>query len=162
MMGKYQISATQHIPRHCNLFPKGNTILYRYLLFTFNTKSMIATLLLKYGWVKINNENFIVFLITGYDYFIRLCKDGILEPKNNSPTLSFKSYYPVDNFKRSIKRDPTTTGFYMVTTFCDSTKNILSVTPDFFCHPRPRHYEQRGSGDKGGTWNIHILPRIWP
>ena len=42
-----------------------------------------------------------------YGYFRRLHKSVITKPMSTSTTLSFKTYYPVNNFKRYIKRNPT-------------------------------------------------------
>ena len=53
------------------------------------------------------NENFNEFLIMGYNAFRRFCKAVIVKPRPNSLTLSSKSYYLVDIFKKSIKQDPT-------------------------------------------------------
>ena len=65
-------------------------------------------------WVKVTNENFNEFHITCYDDFRSLDNAVIVNPSSNETTLPYRSYYPVENFKTTIKRYPSTTGFNMV------------------------------------------------
>ena len=54
-------------------------------------------------WLKVNNDNFDEFHITVYDAFRRFSKAVLVNHSLTPTTLSFKSYYPVNNFSRSIK-----------------------------------------------------------
>ena len=58
-------------------------------------------------WVKVSNNNFNEFCITGYDTFRRLCMDGLVNHGSSFPAVYSKPYSPVENFNRFIKRDHT-------------------------------------------------------
>ena len=57
-------------------------------------------------WIKVTNEKFNEFRITGYNDSRILRMDGIVDTRPTSTTLSYKPDSSVDNFKISIKRDP--------------------------------------------------------
>ena len=56
--------------------------------------------------MKVNNNDFNEFQITGYDAFRRLCMAELVNNRSDSPDVSYKLYPPVDNIKRSIKHNP--------------------------------------------------------
>ena len=60
-----------------------------------------------YDWVNITNDDFNEVHIAGYDAFRRFRMAGIVNTRPTSTTFSSNPYYPVENFKRSIKHDPT-------------------------------------------------------
>ena len=56
--------------------------------------------------MKVTIYNFNEFRITGYDNYRRFCTTGIVNPRPDSTNVPSKPYYPVEHFKRYIKRSP--------------------------------------------------------
>ena len=76
-------------------------------------------------WTNITNDKFNDFCMEDYYNFISLQEAGLLNPRPNSTTSSYKLQYSVDNLNIHIKINPTTYGFYMVTPFCNYTNKSI-------------------------------------
>ena len=79
------------------------------------------------GWMKINNDNLNDFCMKYYYDFRRWREDGLVKPRPNWITSTYKPYSSVENLKIPIKSDPITAKFDMATTFFNGTKKIISV-----------------------------------
>ena len=98
----YTIYQLPNRPQNIGTSLKKNIIiLLGYLEITFNTKSMIMTLLVMTSWrlLTTTSQNSAFYTTI----FIRLHMAGIINPRITSTTSSPKPYSLVEKFKRSIK-----------------------------------------------------------
>ena len=109
--------------------------------------------------VQITNDKFYEFHIMDYKDLWNLYKSGIATPLTTPTTSSSKLYSIVDNSNISIKRNPNTTGLYIVKPFCGNTKKVISVTPEEkFVRITQAIMTGRGQGRKGGLDVSRVYP----
>ena len=79
------------------------------------------------GRMKITNEEFNDFCIKYYYNFRRFYESGLVNPRPNSKASPYKPHSSVDNLNRTIKSNPTTAEFDMVTKCCKTLRRLSQL-----------------------------------